>query len=348
MEYTLAQLAALVGGTLLGDGSIPITDAVPFIERRPGTLTFQEDWKKALDVTVSEVSAMLLPQNPRSKNVDLSQCSVPVLLVEEPQTAFAQMVTLFHPPVASPEAGIHPTAILEEGVQVGKDVSIFPHVYVGKNVVLGDRVVLYPHVCVMEACEIGEDSVLFPQVTLYERTVVGRRCILHAGAVLGAYGFGYDSSSGEHRLSPQLGQTVLEDDVEIGANSTIDRGTFGTTRIGTGTKLDNLVMVGHNCQIGRHNLLCSQVGIAGSTTTGEYVVMGGQVGVADHITIASQIQLGAQCGVAGGLSEKGTYLGSPAALISDVRRQFIAMKQLPEYWRTLKKMAKEYETQNES
>ncbi|MDO4583417.1 MAG: UDP-3-O-(3-hydroxymyristoyl)glucosamine N-acyltransferase [Planctomycetia bacterium] len=345
MEYVLAHLADLAGGTVVGDGNIRITDAVPFAERRPGTLAFQEDWKKALDVTVSEVSALLLPKNPRRKNVDLSSCPVPVLLAEEPLSAFAKIVTLFHPPVAPPATGIHPTAILEEGVRVGKDVTIFPHVYVGKNVVLGDRVVLYPHVCLMEECQVGDDSVLFPNVTLYERTVVGRRCILHAGVVLGAYGFGYDSASGEHRLSPQLGQTVLEDDVEIGANSTIDRGTFGTTRIGSGTKLDNLVMVGHNCQIGRRNLLCSQVGIAGSTTTGEYVVMGGQVGVADHITIASRIQIGAQCGVPGSLTEVGTYLGTPAALISDMRHQFVAVKQLPEYWRTLKKIAREYESE---
>ena len=168
---------------------------------------------------------------------------------------------------------------------------------VGDDVEIGDHSVIHSGVHLMSGCRIGRQVTIFPGAVLYENTVVGDHCIIHANAALGAYGFGYDTVDGEHQLSAQLGYVELEDRVDVGAGTTIDRGTYGPTVIGYGTKVDNQVMIAHNCRIGKHNIICSQVGIAGSTTTGDYVVMAGQVGVRDHVHIGDQAQLGAQAGV---------------------------------------------------
>ncbi|MDO4576220.1 MAG: UDP-3-O-(3-hydroxymyristoyl)glucosamine N-acyltransferase [Planctomycetia bacterium] len=344
MKTLLSELAKRTGATLYGDGNTEISDAAPLTRAKRGCITLLDDPTKLSLLADCPASAVVVPASGKKGATDVSMLNLPVLLAENVHAVFTQLVAMFHPPVSRPSAGIHPTAILEEGVQLGEGVYVGPHVYLGKNTVVGRYSFIYANVCVLEGTRLGEQVTLFPNVTIYERCVVGDRCILHAGVVLGAYGFGYDSAGGTHQLSPQLGNVELENDVELGANTTIDRGTYGPTRIGEGTKLDNLVMVGHNCQIGRHNLLCSQVGIAGSTTTGDYVVMGGQVGVADHVTVGSHVIFGAQAGIPNHVPEAGTYLGTPAAPISEMKRQFVAVKQLPEYWRTLKKLAKEAES----
>jgi UDP-3-O-[3-hydroxymyristoyl] glucosamine N-acyltransferase len=187
-----------------------------------------------------------------------------------------------------------------------------------------------PNVVIMEHCRIGDDVTLFPNVTLYENTIVGDRCLLHAGVVLGAYGFGYKTQGGRHHLSAQLGNVEIGDDVEIGANTTVDRGTFDATRVGTGTKIDDQVMIGHNCQIGEHNLLCSQVGIAGSCRTGNYVVMAGQVGIGDHIEIGDQVILGAKAGVMHSIDSQQHYLGIPATPIREQMQILASIQKLPE------------------
>jgi UDP-3-O-[3-hydroxymyristoyl] glucosamine N-acyltransferase len=183
---------------------------------------------------------------------------------------------------------------------------------IGDDVQIGPGSVIHSGVRILAGCRLGAGVVLFPNVVLYEHTVIGDRTTIHAGAVIGAYGFGYTTVNGQHRRSAQLGYVEIGADVEIGAGSTIDRGTYGATVIGDGTKLDNQVMIAHNCRIGRHNILCSQVGIAGSTTTGDYVVMGGQVGIRDHVHIASGVKLGAKSGVMADMLEAGSYIGAPA------------------------------------
>ncbi len=326
-----------------------ILEAVPFAEARVGSITLLDSLKKLSLLAECQASAVLLPKETEGKFAGdgmkkWNPRGIVLILSENPYLDFAKLVSFFEPPVSRPSAGIHPGAVIDPTAKIGENTTIMANVYVGPKVEIGANVVLYPNVCLMEGVKIGENSTLFPNVTVYEKCVIGARCILHAGAVIGAYGFGYDSSTGKHVLSPQLGNVVLADDVELGANTTVDRGTFGATRIGEGTKIDNLVMIGHNCQIGRHNLLCSQVGIAGSSSTGDYVVCAGQVGLADHISIASHVILGAQAGVPSSISEPGTYLGSPIANINEMKRQFVAVKQLPDYWRTLKKLAKLSET----
>ena len=190
-------------------------------------------------------------------------------------------------------------------------------------------------------CRLGERVTVFPGSVLYENTIVGDRVIVHANVVLGAYGFGYELVDGHHELSPQLGHVEIGDDVEIGAGSTIDRGTYGATRIGEGTKLDNLVMIGHNCQIGRHNLLCAQVGIAGSSDTGDYVVMGGQVGVRDHIQLGDGVMVGAQSGVSESIDQAGRYLGAPAIPLRKEIQALCSRQKLPEMRKQLARLEKQ-------
>ncbi|MDO4629454.1 MAG: UDP-3-O-(3-hydroxymyristoyl)glucosamine N-acyltransferase [Planctomycetia bacterium] len=342
----LSELATLVSGKMLCPAGITdpeITTALPFSEAGNGAITLLDDVKKLGNLAKCTATAAILPLSVEEKlTTDMEKwnpCGIALILIESPYTAFAKIVSHFNPPIAPPVPGIHPRAIIDETAEIGPNVTIMANVVVGPHVTIGANSVLYPNVCVMEGVKIGSDTVLFPNVTVYEKCVIGNRCILHAGAVIGAYGFGYDSNSGRHVLSPQLGNVELADDVEIGANSTIDRATFGTTRVGQGTKIDNLVMVGHNCQIGQHNLFCSQVGVAGSSNTGNYVVLAGQVGLADHITLADHVIVGAQAGVPSSLTEAGTYLGAPATSINEMKRQFVAIKQLPDYWKTLKKLA---------
>jgi UDP-3-O-[3-hydroxymyristoyl] glucosamine N-acyltransferase len=191
---------------------------------------------------------------------------------------------------------------------------------------------------IMSGCRIGAQVTIFPNAVLYEDTVVGPRCVIHAGAVLGAWGFGYDLVDGRHQLSAQLGNVVLGADVEIGAGTTIDRGTYGPTCIGEGTKIDDLVMVAHNCRIGRHNMLCSQVGIAGSTTTGDYVVMAGQVGVRDHVHIGAGAVLGAMAGISNDVPEGSRMIGIPATPEREQKIKQAALAKLPEMRRQMKKL----------
>ncbi|MDO4570212.1 MAG: UDP-3-O-(3-hydroxymyristoyl)glucosamine N-acyltransferase [Planctomycetia bacterium] len=353
MKKTLLEIARQANAQLLGDGSVEIRRATPFIEAQEGDITLLDSTKKLFMIARTRASAVLIPtacekmpdeetllkHNPRN---------IPLLLAPDVIQTFANIVSIFKKPVSPMPKGIHPRAVVDESASIGADCSISAGVFIGPNVQIGDRVTIYPNVCILEGAQIGDDTVIFPNATIYEQSQIGKRCILHSSSVIGAYGFGYSTHDGEHHLAPQLGLAILEDDVEIGTNSTVDRGTFGTTRIGAGTKIDNLVAVGHNCQIGRRNLFCAQVGIAGSTTTGENVVCAGQAGIADHVTLANNVTIAAQAGVAGSISEPGTYLGTPAEDIREMRRQFITMKQLPLYWRTLKKMAQDKDAQKDA
>jgi UDP-3-O-[3-hydroxymyristoyl] glucosamine N-acyltransferase len=209
---------------------------------------------------------------------------------------------------------------------------------VGDDVRIGSGTTIHAGARIMAGSTIGRDATIFPNAVLYENTVVGDRCIIHAGAVLGAYGFGYSLVDGRHVLSAQLGNVILGDDVEIGAGTTIDRGTYGPTSIGEGTKIDDLVMIAHNCRIGKHNMLCSQVGIAGSTTTGDYVVMAGQVGVRDHVHVGDRAVLGAMAGVINNVPDGCVMIGVPATPEREQKVKQAAFAKLPEMRREFKKL----------
>jgi UDP-3-O-[3-hydroxymyristoyl] glucosamine N-acyltransferase len=221
---------------------------------------------------------------------------------------------------------------------LGKNVTVHPFATIGDDVVIGDGATIHSGVHILPGSRIGENVTIFANAVLYENTLVGPRCIIHANAVLGAYGFGYGFADGRHVLSAQLGNVTLGADVEVGAGTTIDRGTYGPTSIGDGTKIDDQVMVAHNCRIGRHNMLCSQVGIAGSTTTGDYVVMAGQVGVRDHVHIGDRAVLGAMAGVTNDVPDGSRMIGIPATPERDQKLKQAAFSKLPEMRREMKKL----------
>ena len=331
MTYTLAELAKLVGGTITGDENLVISGAAPSHNAENCHITFLSHADKFSYLANCSASAIVIP---RGVQVD----RFATIEVDDAVAAFEMIVRHFCPPRELRKREIHPMAIIDESVVLGQDISIGPYAVIENEVELGDRVTISAGVQIMAGCRIGEDSVIFPNAVLYENTVIGRRCLIHACAVLGAYGFGYDSSNGTHILSQQLGNTVLGDDVEVGACSTIDRGTFGPTSIGDGTKIDNQVMIAHNCRIGKFNLICAGTGIAGSSTTGDYVVMAGRVGVRDHVHVGNRAVLGAMAGVIGDVPEGARVVGIPATPEKEQMRMQVAMAKLPEMRRELKEL----------
>lgn len=331
MTVTVRQLADWVQGEVVGDGDHPIRNARTLAEAEPGDITFVEDERHLPAWSGSRASAAVVrptvPGNGR-----------PLIRVADPLMAFVTIVQRLRGAPADADHRIDPTAHIHPTAVLAADVSVGPYAVIGAGTVVGPRARIHAGVCVGRDCRLGEDVVLYPHAVLYDHCHLGNRVIVHANAVLGADGFGYRTHDGRHVKVPQLGRVEVADDVEIGACSTIDRGTFGPTRIGTGTKIDNLVMVGHNCQIGRHNLLVSQVGIAGSTNTGDYVVMAGQVGVADHLQIGSGAILGAKAGVHKDVPPGARMLGAPATPDREQMRIMMSLERLPELRKDVKKI----------
>jgi UDP-3-O-[3-hydroxymyristoyl] glucosamine N-acyltransferase len=329
----LDTLARLVDGQLSGDGSIRVSGAAPLYEVRPGVISLLDGAALPTAADLRQLAALVVSE-------DDPAIACAKLIVSDPRAAFAQIVEYFLPRRGT--AGRTPTSLatIDGSATIGPDCQVSPGVVIGPHARIGARCRLMPGVVIMDHSEIGDDCTLFPNVTLYERTRLGRRVTIHAGAVLGAYGFGYQFNGGQHHRTAQLGHVVVEDDVELGACVTIDRGTYGSTRIGTGTKIDNQVMIGHNCQIGRHNLICSQVGIAGSCRTGDHVVLAGQVGLKDHIALGDGAIVGAQSGVMEDLPGHQIYLGSPATTQREQMQIMAIQRRLPELRRSVKTLEK--------
>lgn len=330
MACTIGELAALVGGTLQGDADTPITGAAALSTARPGDITFVDSPDKLGRLRNSQASAVVLPTG--------HTCALPSVAVAEVTSAFLAIVLHFRPPRAPSRRGISPHAFVGPKAMIAHDVEVHAGACVEDDVEIAAGCTIHSGVRILAGCRIGPQVSIFPNAVLYEGTVVGPRCLIHAGAVLGAYGFGYKLVDGRHQLSSQLGWVELGADVEVGACTTIDRGTYGPTLVGEGTKLDNLVMIGHNCRLGKHNLICSQVGIAGSTTTGDFVVMAGQVGVRDHVHIGDGAVLAAQAGVPSDVPPGQTMIGSPARPMREQKLIFAATHKLPEFRRQLKEL----------
>jgi UDP-3-O-[3-hydroxymyristoyl] glucosamine N-acyltransferase len=322
MSMQLGDIAALVGGRLHGDASLAITGAAILRDADAGDITLV-DVRHAGGLADCRASAVLVPP-------ELQPSGMPFVTVPDVHASFAKIVEHFRPAPAKRAAGVSAEACVAKSARLAPRVVVHPGATVGENVEIGAGTVIHSGARVLAGCRIGSDSVLFPNVVLYENTVLGDRVIVHAGAVIGAYGFGYQLVDGRHQRGAQLGFVQVADDVEIGANTTIDRGTYGPTVIGEGTKIDNLVMIAHNCRIGRHNLICSQVGIAGSCTTGDHVVMAGQVGLRDHIQIGDRVVLCAKAGVMHDISEPGAWLGIPACREREHLTKLAALGKLPE------------------
>ncbi len=253
-----------------------------------------------------------------------------VVRVDNPSEAFAELVRQVAPPPVTFPPGIHPSAVVASTARLGKDVSVQPHAVIEDRVVVGDRTVIGAGAYIGHESRVGSDCRFYANVSLRERTIIGDRVILHSGVVLGADGFGYEQVNGTHKKIPQVGNVKIGDDVEIGANSAIDRGRFGQTRIGKGTKIDNLVQIGHNCVVGEHCIICGLVGIAGSTIIGNHVTLAGQVGVAGHLTIGDKSIIMAQAGVTKDVPPGSIMLGAPAVPHKEFKRMNAAIQRLPE------------------
>lgn len=340
----LGELSKIVGGQLATEPDLEISGAASISRAGPRDITFVSSPRHFEQFIQSDAAAAVI-------GFEVDSNEKPCIIVDDVTEAFVEIAERFKPPVDRPAVGISPQAIVSPTAKISDDVCIYPGAVILDHAEIGFGSVIYPNVTVMENCVIGAHVKIFPNSVLYENTVIGDRAVIHSGVVLGAFGFGYKSNTGRHVLSAQLGNVVIGSDVEIGANTTIDRGTYDSTTIGAGTKIDNLVMVGHNCVIGEHNLLCSQVGIAGSCTTGDYVVMGGQVGLADHLNIGSHSAIGAKSGLMHDVADNQKIFGIPARPAREEMQIQAVTAKLPELRRTVKQMAKKLEglaTENES
>jgi len=340
MPFTIAEIAQVTGGQVLGDASQVLNGFAPADRAQPGDLTFAENENYFARAEQSAASAII---------VDGPFTSSQKVLIRVPNSriAFAKVLPLFFPePAFAP--GIHPTAIIPASAQVHPTAYLGPYCVLGENVRVGARCVLRGSNHVGANCQLGEEVHLFPNATLYPDTEVGHRVRIHSGSVIGADGFGYVNDAGVHRKVPQIGKVILGDDVEIGANVTIDRGALGPTVIGKGTKIDNLVQIAHNVIIGEHCLVVSQAGIAGSTKLGNYVILGGQVGLAGHLKIGNRVSIAAQSGVMHSIADGEKWFGYPAQPDRQTKRQIIALHQLPELIRRVAELERKIGIKDEA
>jgi UDP-3-O-[3-hydroxymyristoyl] glucosamine N-acyltransferase len=318
----LAELAHLARAELAGSGEIEIEAATDLEHAHPAAIVLVADLRRLAEADASAAGALLISsQAPHVRK--------PALRATNLRAAFARTLAALTPP-ARVTPGIDPSAVVASGARIGAGVWIGPQAVIGPGVHVGERSALHAGVVVGEGTRIGADCIFYPHVTVYPGCVIGDRVILHAGAVIGSDGFGYAFDQGTHLKIPHLGRVVIEDDVEIGANTTVDRATLGETRIGRGTKIDNLVQIGHNVRIGPGAIVVAQVGIAGSATIGEGALVGGQAGVRDHVTIGAGARIVARAGVTKDVPPGATVSGFPARDHREVLQREAAGARLPE------------------
>jgi len=331
--HTVRSLAAHVGGTLLGDGvDAAITGVNDLRSAGPGQVSFFHNTKYEADARASKASAILV--GPK----DAERFTFTRIVVDSPSNAFAKISELFAPPPIRDEPGVHPTAVVAPDAILGEGISVGPHAVISAGVRLGARVVIGANCFVGEQAVIGEGTRLYPLVTVRERCILGARVILHSGAVIGADGFGYDfdRATGRHVKIVHTGHVQIDDDAEIGANTTIDRGRFGRTHIGEGVKIDNLVMIAHNVSVGAHSIIVSQTGISGSTTLGRYVTLAGQVGLAGHLKLGDRSTITAQSGINKDVPAGAVLAGRHAIPIRESLKLEALVHRLPELVERLK------------
>jgi UDP-3-O-[3-hydroxymyristoyl] glucosamine N-acyltransferase len=327
--YKLCELAALVGGTVDGDGEVVIHGVAGIREAGPGEITFVANPRYEEFLGSTRASAVIAAPSLATPK--------PVLRIDNPYYAFLRVLNLFAVDAAVRyPRGVHPSAVVDPTASLGSNLSVGPFCQIGKNARVGDNTTLVGGVFVGEAVEIGSDCLIYPHVTIREGTVVGSRVILQPGVVLGADGFGYAKNGATHHKVPQIGRVVIEDDVEVGANSCVDRATTGETRVRRGSKIDNLVQVAHNVVVGEDCVIAAQVGVSGSTELGRNVVLGGQAGLAGHIVVGDRAVVGAQGGVTKSVPPNATVSGYPAREHAVAKRLWAHTALLPELFRRVK------------
>ncbi|HEV8242533.1 MAG TPA: UDP-3-O-(3-hydroxymyristoyl)glucosamine N-acyltransferase [Nitrospirales bacterium] len=329
-SVTVGQIAAFAKGTLVGPPDLAISGMAGLAEAGPGDLSFLADAAAAKDTLSTRATALLVPRQ-------IEQLACAQIVVAHPALTMARIVEEFFVPKRQALGLLQPIHRGKD-VTIGNGVSVWPFVTLCDQVSIGHHTTLYPHVFIGEGSVIGEDCVLHPNVTIREGVTIGNRVIIHAGTVVGSDGFGYLQEGGRHHKIPQVGTVVIEDDVELGANVTVDRATFGKTIIRKGTKVDNLVQIAHNVEIGEHNILVSQVGIAGSSKTGHHVIVGGQAGISDHVTIGDLAMIAARSGLNRDVPPKEVVAGSPAQPRLEWLKSMAIVAKLPEFRQQVKNL----------
>jgi UDP-3-O-[3-hydroxymyristoyl] glucosamine N-acyltransferase len=341
MEFTAATIAGFLKGEIEGDAGIKVNTVAKIEEGQPGALSFLANPKYEHYLYDTKSSVVLVNKS----FVPSQKVEATLIKVENAYEAFASLLRLVDE--ARPrKKGIHATAIIESSAKVGSDVFIGPYAYIGENCVIGDGCSVYPHVYIGDNTRLGNNCTINPGVKIYHDCIIGEGCIIHAGTVIGSDGFGFaPQSESEFMKIPQLGNVVLEDHVEIGANVAIDRATMGSTIIRKGVKLDNLIQIGHNVEIGENTVMAAQTGISGSTKVGRNCMFGGQVGLAGHLKIANGTKIGAQGGILGDVKEENSVIiGSPAIELKQFLRSSVIFKKLPEMKVKIDSLEKEVES----
>lgn len=332
-EFRLQDIADRVGARLVGDPGVHISGVAGLEEAGPGQITFLGNGKSRSMLGTTHASAIVVGESIPGARQNL-------LVVRDPEEAFLNVTELFTPERRPSQSGIHPSATVGKNVEFGQDVTVMAHVFIGDGSRIGARTVLYPGVFLGQNVRIGEDCRLYPYSVVLDDCQIGNRVILQSGAVIGSDGFSYLTRKGTHRKIPHLGTVILEDDVEVGANSTIDRGRLAATRIGRGTKIDNLVHVGHNVQMSENCLLAAQVGLAGSVRIGPGVAFGGQSGVLEHISIGERARIAGRAGVTKDVPPKLDVSGFPARPHRESMRELASLRKFPKSIAELRNLSK--------
>lgn len=336
MEFTAKQIAEFIQGRVVGDDNAAVNTFAKIEEGKPGAISFLSNSKYTHYIYDTKSTIVLVDES-----LELEQeVSCTLIRVKSAYEAVAKLLQLYES-MKPKKKGIDSLAFIDPTAKIGEDCYIGPFVAIGPNVTIGDGCVLHPHVTIGERATIGEDTEIYSNAVIYHDSKVGSNCILHAGCVIGADGFGFAPTADGYDKIPQIGIVTIEDNVEIGANTCVDRSTMGSTYVRKGVKLDNLVQIAHNTDIGANTVMSSQVGIAGSTKVGEWCMFGGQVGVAGHITIGNHVMLGAQSGVPGNIKDNQQLIGTPPMGMKPYFRSHAIFRRLPEMYKEMNDLRKE-------
>lgn len=338
MEFSAKQIAEFIQGEIVGNENATVHTFAKIEEGIPGAISFLSNPKYTPYIYTTQSSIVLVNKD----FIPEQEIKATLIKVENAYDSLAKLLALYEQSKPK-KSGIDSLAYIAPTAKIGKDVYIAPFAYVGDYVEIGDNTIIYPHVIINEHAKVGSNCILYANATIYHDCRVGNNCILHSGCVIGADGFGFAPTPNGYEKIPQIGIAILEDNVEIGANTCIDRATMGATMIHKGVKIDNLVQIAHNVEVGENTVMASQVGIAGSAKIGQWCMFGGQVGIAGHIKVGDKVTSGAQAGIAGSVKSDNIIQGSPAIDAKNFARSSIVFKKLPEMYAVLNNLQKELE-----
>lgn len=338
MELSAQQIASFLNGTVEGNPDVKVSNFSKIEEGKPGTLTFLANPKYEHFIYITEASIVLV----NNDFTPAEPLNATLIKVANAYSALAMLLNMVEQSKVK-KAGVDATAFIAASATVSDDCYVGSFAYIGENVKMGKNCCIYPGAYIGDDVTVGDNSTIYPHVTIYEGCIIGSNCILHAGSVIGSDGFGFAPEGENYKKIPQLGNVVIEDDVEIGANTTIDRAVMDSTIIRRGVKLDNLIQIGHNVEVGENTVMAAQVGIAGSVKIGRHCMFGGQVGLSGHIHIADHVTFGAQSGVISDIKEPTTVLGAPAINAKAFMRSSVLFARLPDMYRTIGQLQREIE-----